>query len=111
MVRLTKTPALRDLSGGQKTRPRFLHCWRRGTVLPTGSQAGILCPGPRGAKLICLAPAYDETPWFGDHLAEPTLQQESHRLKLVIPFVEKRYPKCEGMSRATGCRNEGGPRA
>lgn len=98
MVRLTKTAALRALSGGQKTRPRFLHCWRRGTVLPTGSQAGILCPGPRGAKLIWVAPVYDEPPWFGDHPTEPTLQPESYRLKVVIPFIEKRYPRCKSMT-------------
>ena len=47
--------------------------------------------------VICVAPAYDETPWFGDHPTDPTLRQESYLLKAVIPFIEERYPalKCK----------------
>jgi hypothetical protein len=46
--------------------------------------------------VICVAPAYDETPWFGDHPTDPTLRQESYLLKVVIPLIEGRYPTLEG---------------
>jgi len=31
-------------------------------------------------------------PWYADHPARPELRQESHFLKVVVPFVEKHYP-------------------
>ncbi|MCR9294504.1 MAG: sulfatase-like hydrolase/transferase [bacterium] len=43
-------------------------------------------------ELICVAPAYTSEPWFADHDLNPHKQDESHLLKTVIPFVEKRYP-------------------
>jgi S-formylglutathione hydrolase FrmB len=41
--------------------------------------------------VICVAPAYDETPWFGDNPTDPTLRQESYLLRIVIPLIEDRY--------------------
>jgi hypothetical protein len=43
-------------------------------------------------QLICVAPGYTSKPWFADHDLNPQKQDESHLLKTVIPFVEKRYP-------------------
>lgn len=42
--------------------------------------------------VICVAPEYDETPWFGDHPSDKTLWQETYLLRVVIPSVEKRFP-------------------
>lgn len=42
--------------------------------------------------VICVAPEYDETPWFGDHPSNKTLRQETYLLRVVIPSVEKRFP-------------------
>lgn len=47
-------------------------------------------------NVICVAPAYDETPWFGDHPTDPTLRQEGYLLDVVIPFIEERYPTVPG---------------
>ncbi len=43
-------------------------------------------------QLICVAPGYTSKPWFADHDLNPTKHDESHLLKTVIPFIEKRYP-------------------
>jgi enterochelin esterase-like enzyme len=43
-------------------------------------------------QLICVAPGYTSKPWFADHDLNPQKQDESHLLKTVIPFIEKRYP-------------------
>jgi S-formylglutathione hydrolase FrmB len=42
--------------------------------------------------VICIAPAFAATPWFADHPSDPALQQESHFIKAVIPWVEANYP-------------------
>lgn len=43
-------------------------------------------------QLICVAPGYTSKPWYADHDLNPKKQDESHLLKTVIPFIEKRYP-------------------
>ncbi len=43
-------------------------------------------------KVICVGPSYSATPWFADHPADPALQQESHLIKTVLPWVETHYP-------------------
>ncbi len=43
-------------------------------------------------QLICVAPGYTSQPWYADHDLNPNKQDESHLLKTVIPFIEKRYP-------------------
>jgi arylsulfatase A len=43
-------------------------------------------------QLICVAPGFTSKPWFADHDLNPKKQDESHLLKTVIPFIEKRYP-------------------
>jgi len=46
--------------------------------------------------VICVAPEYDYTPWYGNHPTDPTLQQESYLLQTVMPLIEERYPVIEG---------------
>jgi enterochelin esterase-like enzyme len=43
-------------------------------------------------QLICVAPGFTSKPWYADHDLNPQKQDESHLLKTVIPFIEKRYP-------------------
>ncbi|MEM9586650.1 MAG: sulfatase-like hydrolase/transferase [Planctomycetota bacterium] len=43
-------------------------------------------------QLICVAPGYTSKPWYADHDLNPHKQDESHLLKTVIPFIQKRYP-------------------
>lgn len=43
-------------------------------------------------QVICVAPAFSATPWFADHPGDPALQQESHFIKTVLPWVEEHYP-------------------
>lgn len=42
--------------------------------------------------LICVAPEFTAPPWFADHDRNPTMRDESHFLKVVVPFVEANYP-------------------
>lgn len=42
--------------------------------------------------LICVGPAFAETPWYADHPSNPLDRQESHLLRAVLPLVEKLYP-------------------
>lgn len=43
-------------------------------------------------QLICVAPEFSEKPWFADHATNAKLRDESHFLKVVLPFVESTYP-------------------
>jgi hypothetical protein len=43
-------------------------------------------------QLICVAPEFTAPPWFADHATNKNLQDESHLLKTVIPFIDKLYP-------------------
>ena len=42
--------------------------------------------------LICVAPEFTAPPWFADHDLDPGIRDESHLLKVVLPFIEKTYP-------------------
>lgn len=42
--------------------------------------------------LICIAPTFSQLPWYADHPADLQIRQESHFLKVVVPFVDKHYP-------------------
>ena len=46
--------------------------------------------------LICVAPEFTAPPWFADHDHDLTKRDESHLLKVVLPFVEKNYPMLTG---------------
>ncbi len=49
-------------------------------------------------QLICVAPAFTSKPWYADHDLNSEKLDESHLLKTVIPFVEKRYPVVDDAS-------------
>jgi len=42
-------------------------------------------------QLICVAPEFTEMPWFADHDLNPHQRDESHLLKVVLPFIESTY--------------------
>ena len=41
---------------------------------------------------IFVAPSFTHLPWYADHPTKPEVRQESHLLKVVVPFVDKTYP-------------------
>lgn len=43
-------------------------------------------------RTIFVAPTFSHLPWYADHPTNDEIRQESHFLKVVIPFVEKTYP-------------------
>ena len=49
--------------------------------------------------LICVQPTFSAMPWYADHPTDAKLRQESHFLKVIVPFVDRAYPtlaKAEG---------------
>ncbi len=46
--------------------------------------------------LICVAPAFDVTPWYGDHATDPHARHEQYLKKVVVPIIEKNYPTVGG---------------
>jgi hypothetical protein len=42
--------------------------------------------------LIFVAPTFAQLPWYADHPFDPAIRQESHFLKVVVPFIDKSYP-------------------
>ena len=47
--------------------------------------------------LICVAPEFTSPPWFADHDLYDGVRDESHLLKVVLPFVEENYPVLGGI--------------
>jgi hypothetical protein len=43
-------------------------------------------------QAIFVTPTFSHLPWYADHPTNPEIRQESHFLKVVVPFVEARYP-------------------
>jgi LmbE family N-acetylglucosaminyl deacetylase len=43
-------------------------------------------------RALFVAPTFSHLPWYADHPTDPEVRQESYFLKVVIPFVESRYP-------------------
>jgi S-formylglutathione hydrolase FrmB len=41
---------------------------------------------------IFVSPTFSQLPWYADHPTNPEIRQETHFLKVVLPFVEKEYP-------------------
>jgi hypothetical protein len=41
---------------------------------------------------IFVAPTFSHLPWYADHPTDPLIRQETYLLRVVIPFVEGRYP-------------------
>jgi hypothetical protein len=46
----------------------------------------------RRFSAIFVAPTFLQLPWYADHPSDPEVRQESHFLKVVVPFIEQRYP-------------------
>ncbi len=42
-------------------------------------------------QLICVKPTFSHLPWYADHPRNPHIQQESHFLKVVVPFIDQTY--------------------
>ena len=47
-------------------------------------------------RLICVAPTFDTTPWYGNHATDPKTRHEDHLMKVVLPLVESHYRTAEG---------------
>jgi len=41
---------------------------------------------------IYVEPTFAQLPWYADHPTNPRIAQESHLIKVVLPFVDKTYP-------------------
>ena len=52
-------------------------------------------------RAIFVAPTFSHLPWYADHPTDPEIRQETYFLKVVVPFVEARYPA--GPSRTVVC--------
>lgn len=46
--------------------------------------------------LIVVAPSFMQMPWYADHPTDARIQQESHMIKAVVPFVDGLYPAADG---------------
>lgn len=42
--------------------------------------------------LICVYPTFSHLPWYVDHPTDKTIRQETYFLRVVVPFVEQKYP-------------------
>ena len=47
-------------------------------------------------RLICVAPTFDTTPWYGNHATDPKTRHEDHLMKVVLPLVESHYRTADG---------------
>lgn len=43
-------------------------------------------------RAIFVAPTFSHLPWYADHPTDPEIRQETYFLKVVVPFIEGRYP-------------------
>jgi enterochelin esterase-like enzyme len=43
-------------------------------------------------QVVFVLPTFSHAPWYADHPTDPCRRQESHLLKVVLPFVENAYP-------------------
>jgi hypothetical protein len=41
---------------------------------------------------VFVMPTFSHAPWYADHPGAPRIRQESHFLKVVVPFIESTYP-------------------
>lgn len=41
--------------------------------------------------VLCVKPTFSHAPWYADHPREGSIRQESHLLKVVLPFIEQTY--------------------
>ncbi len=43
--------------------------------------------------LIVVSPSFAQMPWYADHPTDARIQQESHMIKAVVPYVDGLHPK------------------
>ena len=43
-------------------------------------------------QAVFVAPTFAQLPWYADHPTQPGVRQESHFVKVVVPFVDTHYP-------------------
>ncbi len=43
-------------------------------------------------QAIFVAPTFSHLPWYADHPSNPEIRQETYFLKVVVPWIEARYP-------------------
>jgi hypothetical protein len=43
-------------------------------------------------QAIFAAPTFSHLPWYADHPTDSAIRQETHFLKIVVPWVERNYP-------------------
>jgi hypothetical protein len=41
--------------------------------------------------LVCVKPTFSHPPWYADHPSDPGIRQETHFLKVVLPFIDQAY--------------------
>lgn len=41
---------------------------------------------------VFVAPTFSQLPWYADHPTKADVRQESHLLKIVVPFIDRTYP-------------------
>jgi len=41
--------------------------------------------------VVCVAPSFSDWPWIADHPTDRTRAQESHLLRVILPFIEAQY--------------------
>lgn len=42
-------------------------------------------------QTIFVAPSFSDMPWYADHVSNTKVRQESHLVRVVVPFIEQRY--------------------
>jgi S-formylglutathione hydrolase FrmB len=42
--------------------------------------------------VICVMPSFARLPWYADHPTNASIRQESYFLRVVLPFIEEKYP-------------------
>jgi hypothetical protein len=43
-------------------------------------------------RLVCVMPTFARIPWYADHPTDRKRRQEAYLLRVVLPFVEEKYP-------------------
>ncbi len=43
-------------------------------------------------QAIFVAPSFSHLPWYADHPSNPEIRQETYFLRVVVPWIEGRYP-------------------
>ena len=42
--------------------------------------------------VICVTPTFSDLPWYADHPSDSRIQQETHLLNVIVPFVDETDP-------------------